>query len=280
MKGTKRQRRQSNSERQAAKIRAAKWSPGMPLTEREHELLKPLLEKASELGRTPKVKEVPESGKIKTHFRLWKHALAAAGLPPLSEPAQMMMRSMEAERTRCEKALQSAQAEGFEAAIVDTADIVFDSDFRKYCAENLCGEYGTNHSCPPACGSPEKMRMRVTSYRKALFVRSQWDIPDWNDRVAVRDAQRRHNEAMQRLMKIMDHSKYRGYMCGASCCAICDVCAQKTGEPCRYPDRMYSCLSAYCINVQKLAESAQMDYLWGGNQMSLYGIILIGGFTK
>ena len=46
--------------------------------------------------------------------------------------------------------IQCAIDEGFAAAaIVDTAQIVFDPSFRPYCEENLCGQYGANYSCPP-----------------------------------------------------------------------------------------------------------------------------------
>ena len=45
-----------------------------------------------------------------------------------------------------------AKEEGFtNAAVVDTADIVFDAAFRPYCAENLCVKFAVNYSCPPAC---------------------------------------------------------------------------------------------------------------------------------
>ena len=55
-----------------------------------------------------------------------------------------------------EQMVQYAYEEGFSAAaVVDTADIVFDPSFRPYCEENLCGQYGANHSCPPDCGTPE-----------------------------------------------------------------------------------------------------------------------------
>ena len=38
--------------------------------------------------------------------------------------------------------IQCAIDEGFAAAaIVDTAQIVFDPSFRPYCEENLCGQY-------------------------------------------------------------------------------------------------------------------------------------------
>ena len=49
-----------------------------------------------------------------------------------------------------EKMIAYAIEEGFAAAaIVDTDKIVFDPAFRPYCAENLCGQYGVNFSCPP-----------------------------------------------------------------------------------------------------------------------------------
>ena len=46
-----------------------------------------------------------------------------------------------------EQMVQYAYEEGFSAAaVVDTADIVFDPSFRPYCEENLCGQYGANYS--------------------------------------------------------------------------------------------------------------------------------------
>ena len=64
-----------------------------------------------------------------------------------------------------------ALGEGFaDAAIIDTADIVFDASFRPYCEENLCGWYGANYTCPPDCGTPEEMKKRVKKHKHAL----QW----------------------------------------------------------------------------------------------------------
>ena len=51
-----------------------------------------------------------------------------------------------------------AAEEGFAAAVVtDTKDIPFDPSFRPLCAENLCGKYGANYSCPPDCGTPDEI---------------------------------------------------------------------------------------------------------------------------
>ena len=69
-----------------------------------------------------------------------------------------------------EQMVQYAYEEGFSAAaVVDTADIVFDPSFRPYCEENLCGQYGANYSCPPDCGTPEEMNEFVDSLNHPRF---------------------------------------------------------------------------------------------------------------
>ena len=64
------------------------WKEGMPLTDTDREILKPLIEKAAELGYTPAKAEVANSAKIKERFRCWKDAVKAAGLPAVNDPVQ------------------------------------------------------------------------------------------------------------------------------------------------------------------------------------------------
>lgn len=70
----------------------AKWVPGESLTDRDKEILQPLLEKALELGRTPTKGEVKSAGIVKGRFRLWEYAILAAGLPQLRDPEQARLR--------------------------------------------------------------------------------------------------------------------------------------------------------------------------------------------
>ena len=66
-----------------------------------------------------------------------------------------------------------AKEEGFtNAAVIDTAEIVFDESFRPYCAENLCGKFAVNYSCPPDCGTPEEMKNRVLEHKHAIVLQS------------------------------------------------------------------------------------------------------------
>ena len=70
-----------------------------------------------------------------------------------------------------EEMTSMAAEEGFAAAVVtDTKDIPFDPSFRPLCAENLCGKYGANYSCPPDCGTPDEMRARIQAHRHALVL--------------------------------------------------------------------------------------------------------------
>ncbi len=163
--------------------------------------------------------------------------------------------------------------EGFAAAvIVDTEKIVFDPSFRPYCEENLCGQYNANYSCPPACGSPEAMKRRVLEHRKALVLQTIWEISDYTDKPAIKQAKGAHNAASIRLSQRLRSAGKDGFMVGASGCALCAPCEQASGKPCRFPSLQYSCMSAYCIFVKKLADECGMEYDCGPGLLAFFGM--------
>lgn len=166
-----------------------------------------------------------------------------------------------------------AEDAGFAAAaVVDTGAIVFDPMFRPFCAENLCGQYGVNYSCPPDCGTPEEMKRRVLAHKKALVLQTIWEIPDLTDKKVIRHAKQTHNAAAIRLMQRLRRDGHPGFLVGASGCALCSPCALKNGQPCAYPDLRYSCMSAYCIFVRKLAEHCGMEYDCGEGLIAFFGM--------
>ena len=170
--------------------------------------------------------------------------------------------------------LSAAREAGFkDPAIIPTHAIVFDPSFRPYCGENRCGQYGANYSCPPECGSPEEMRERILAFDRAMVLRSTWDIDGYQDYETIRKAKRSHNETMLRLCDGLRSEGTACLMGGASQCILCEKCTLPAGEPCRFPEKRFSCLSAYCIHVAKLAEAAGMDFSWSDRKMSLYGLI-------
>lgn len=172
-----------------------------------------------------------------------------------------------------ESMIQYAIEEGFSAVeIVNTEDIVFDFSFRPYCEENLCGQYGANYSCPPDCGSPDTMRQKVLTHKKALVLQTIWEITDYSDMTVIKPAKAAHNAAEIRLAKRLRAEGCDGFIVGASGCALCAPCKQTLGQPCSFPEYQYSCMSAYCIFVKKLADKCGMEYDCGDGLLAFFGM--------
>ncbi len=172
-----------------------------------------------------------------------------------------------------EQMISYAENAGFAAAaVVPTEDIVFDPSFRPYCAENLCGQFGANYSCPPDCGSTDAMKQKVLAHKKALVLQTMWEISDYSDGPAIKAAKKSHNTAQIDLARRLREEGCDGFLVGASGCALCSPCAKALGQPCRFPDTMYSCMSAYCIFVKKLADRCSMEYDSGEGLLSFFGM--------
>lgn len=168
---------------------------------------------------------------------------------------------------------KAALEEGFrEAEIINTDKIVFDAAFRPYCEENLCGQYGANHSCPPDCGTPEQMKQKVLAHKKALVIKTEWEIEDFSQADRLKEIRLLHNAAMFRLIDRLKADGHNGFMIGSSGCMLCQPCKKINGEPCKHPDKMYSCMSAYCIYVKKLAEDCNMSYDYKNKILPFFGM--------
>jgi len=174
-----------------------------------------------------------------------------------------------------EKMIEYAVKEGFaDAAVINTGEIVFDPSFRPYCEENLCGQYGVNYTCPPVCGTPEEMKQRILSHKKALVFQSIWEISDYTDTKAIKTAKKEHNAAAIRVAKQLRLENHDGFIVGASGCALCTPCAMAENKPCRFPELAFSCMSAYCIFVRLLAESCKMSYICEDGLLAFFGMYI------
>ena len=169
--------------------------------------------------------------------------------------------------------IQLALDENFSAAaVIEMDQVVFDPSFRPFCEENLCGHYGANYSCPPDCGTPEAMERRMRAYKNALVFQSKWNITNYRDTQAIKAAKQGHNQAMLRVIEKLKADGHPGLMAGASSCTLCERCALLDNLPCRDPERQFSCLSAYCIYVKKLAEECSMEYVCADGKLAFFGL--------
>lgn len=172
-----------------------------------------------------------------------------------------------------EDRIRMAAEEGFAAAaVIKTEEIPLDASFRPLCEENLCGKYGVNYSCPPDCGSPEEMRQRLRSKKHALVLQTIWEIADYGDNKAIKEAKGAHNAATIRLAKRLRKEGCEGFLVGTSGCALCEPCELVAHRPCHLPEFQYSCMSAYCVFVRKLAERCGMEYDCGSGLLAFFGM--------
>ena len=137
--------------------------------------------------------------------------------------------------------IKEALSMGFaNAAIMDTKDLVFVPEYRQFCEDNLCGNYNLVPACPPACGTVEEMHEKALKYEKALVLQTILKDPVM-DPVLFKQAKHAQNILTEQLAKWMQENGKE------------DVLIMSAG-----PYKNCSCMSAYSVDAQKMADSVGM----------------------
>ena len=93
--------------------------------------------------------------------------------------------------------IQEAKNLGFsDAAVMDTKDLVFKPEYRKFCEENQCGNYNLNPACPPESGTVEEMMAQALKYEKTLVLQTI-QTPE----MEYKKAKHSHNQLTEQLAK-------------------------------------------------------------------------------
>ena len=170
--------------------------------------------------------------------------------------------------------IKLAEAMGFTAAYIDTADVVQDPSFRKFCEDNLCGKYNANYSCPPDCGTVDEVQQRLKAGKRALVLQSIWDICSYDNKDEIQKSKKTHNAAILRFTESLRQAGHKGFCLGYGGCPLCDPCKRVNNEPCAHPEQKISCMSAYCIDVAKLAEKCGLEFAWVPEKLFLFGMFV------
>ena len=168
----------------------------------------------------------------------------------------------------------------YKAGIIDAKDIVLDRSFREMCRSNTCGVYGKCYMCPPDVGDIDELMARVRRYDYALVYQTVSGLEDSFDFEGMTEAKRKSYPLAQSMRKIFaDLGISEVLHLGAGGCGVCDTCAKRTGEPCRFPEKAMPSLEAYGVNVSELAKSSGMKYINGPNTVTYFGAVLfsLGG---
>jgi predicted metal-binding protein len=159
--------------------------------------------------------------------------------------------------------------------LVDVADIVFRTEFRKLCEANRCGSYGRGWMCPPAVGDIEVLIGEVRRRSRALVFTTVSRLSgsyDWRGMMAA-------GERFGRLVSGISVEAGRALagrdalVLGAGPCKVCPECAHRISEPCRHPDRAVMSLEANGVDVSQLAKLTGLKYNNGPGTVTYFGAI-------
>ena len=157
-------------------------------------------------------------------------------------------------------------------APLNVSTLQFLPEVREMCSADRCRSYGKSWACPPACGTLEECAQRAAGYRKGLLLQTIWQIDDVMDGKQIKPAKETHNRLQRQLRKKLEAIHPGGFLIGASGCDFCKRCSFLDGQPCRFPENMASCMSAYCIFVRELCDRTGLEYDLGNGLVAFFGM--------
>ena len=169
---------------------------------------------------------------------------------------------------------QLAELPLYACEIIGTDALVFSEKVRHIC-QHECPMYDTSWACPPAVGSVEACRARVTAFREALVIATVAEVSDIADIRETLDTRAAHEEITRAALEIVKRQASRTLTLSAQACGICEKCAWPDA-PCRFPERMFPCVESHGILVTDLAERCNIDFFAGSNVVTWFSLIMYG----
>ena len=156
--------------------------------------------------------------------------------------------------------VQLAKDFGFtDAALLPVADLVVVPAYRRFCEENLCGNYDVLPVCPPMSGTVEEMTANMRRYQTALVLTIETTPNCYTDKAEQKAAKRAQNILTEQLM---DQMRADGQT---------DLLMMGAG-----PWKTASCMSAYCVDAQKMADAVHMKCWENDGKIRYFSLILFG----
>ena len=125
-------------------------------------------------------------------------------------------------------------------------------------------------------GEIEDLMEKVRSYPCGVLYQSISQIEDSFDIEGMFEAGHTHAMLSQRIHKAVKPILGESFLhlsCGG--CHLCEVCAKKTGEPCRQPENALAGLEGYGVDVYKTTMGTDLKYINGADTVTYFGMVLL-----
>ena len=146
---------------------------------------------------------------------------------------------------------------------------------RDLCFENKCGNYGTHYMCPPYIGSLEEIEARLKKFQRGILLQYSKPLDVRNDNEGLRQSKIEfHNKILQleELLRNEGVTEVWGMIGGS--CELCNICRDKLGKPCPYPDKARISLTSIAIDVLAFLDKFGLDNKFHPDKITWTGCIL------
>ena len=159
-------------------------------------------------------------------------------------------------------------------ARLDPATIELREEVRAMCASGKCRMYGRSWSCPPACGTLEELRARISGYREGILVQTVGQLEDSMDGEGMMEAEAQHKAHFSDMHDLLLQDYPDLLAIGAGTCTRCKTCSYPDA-PCRFPERMTSSMEAMGMLVLEVCKANGLNYYYGPNTIAYTSCFLL-----
>ena len=145
-------------------------------------------------------------------------------------------------------------------------------EFRKLCAENRCGCYGTTWGCPPGSCSESEAAELINRFSQCMIVSRRYPVADMNDKSALEKISKEVQNNIRNIAVVARSEDIECLPLGDGGCTYCGECNYP--EPCRYPDRKVISISGMGIDMEKYLGEQGIKFSFEKDAVTLYAFIL------
>ena len=159
-----------------------------------------------------------------------------------------------------------------EAAPLDPTTLIPRSDVRAMCAENRCGAYKKNWTCPPHCGTLDECGEKLKHYSRGIVMQTVGVLEKTIDTRGYRRAEERHLEAFHQFSQAIRDTYPQALCLGSGGCRICKQCAYPA--PCRFPEKAHPSMEGYGLFVTQVCKDNGLAYYRGERTVTYTACVL------
>ena len=163
----------------------------------------------------------------------------------------------------------------YESAELPVSFLVFSGELIKSCETNICGNYNSSWTCPPASGTMEVQREKILAYKNAFVFTTKHDLEDSFDYEGMTTGKELHTVL---TLDLKDRLGGNFPVYGAGSCLLCK---DENGKPrcafprpCLFPGKKTGSIEAAGINVTELSKAAGIVYNNGPNTVTFFSMVL------